>query len=864
MNKQMTVLAGLMISACMMAQPMRQQVGPQAMPDAVAPIEAPFEMAQLQRPVFSHQRMVVKMNRKGLSTKNIQQAIDRLAQRGGGMVVIPAGDWQTGRITLRSGINLHLAEGCRLHFSGRIADYQPIVFTRDEGIEIYSLGAFIYANGERNIAITGTGEMIGPSTDCEIYRQNHDYCHNIEKVVGEKPLDQRRYDGQAVKEVFLPKTIAPINCTNVLIEGITLTQGLYWNVVPQYCDSVIIRGVTVNSFGHGRTDGIDVESSSNVLIEYCRLDCQDDCYTMKSGRGWDGLRVNRPTERVVVRHCLALRGAGGIVAGTEVAGKVKNVYCHDCVFDGTDQAFRVKSRRTRGGGIENFFVERVRANVKYQAFYCDLLGETKWMGELAKRFPAPPRTRYTPYFHDISVHDVVIEHCRDLISFKGQPELPVKNVFFGNATVNCQRIGHVQDVTGFAMKDVTIESADSVLTLDGCSVVNIFGVNSLTYGQAIKVEHKGQPSKYVSVQEVPMQPVSYNSVRPGKVWLDTDGKPIQAHGFQICYADGKYYWYGENKADALLGTTRMFGGVRCYSSVDFYNWKDEGLLLAPDTLNPLSPIHYTQKLERPHIIRNPRTGKYILWAKSQAEDGYFAIFQADRFMGPYTFVRNLQPEGYGVGDFDMYVDEKTGKGYVWFERPHWELICAELTDDMTDVTEVFSNHFVGQKPPFTREAPAHFYTNGKHYLFTSGTTGYTSNPTEVAEFENYHGEYRILGDPHIGDSTASSFNSQITGVIKVPGLELWVALADRWEPHTTGTDFSRRTVEAKRNAYANYQPQPRKTDNSVPQVVDRRYKLVDAAHAVYHAGYVFLPITFEDGIPKIHWQNEWKIITKVK
>ena len=857
-NKLLIALVGLMISASMMPQPTRQQVGPQAMPDMIAPIKAPFEMAQLQRPEFAAQSVTVRMNHKGLSTKNIQQAIDRLAQKGGGTVVIPAGDWQTGRITLRTGINLHLAEGCRLHFSGRIADYQPIVFTRDEGIEIYSLGAFIYANGEHNIAITGKGEIIGPSTDCEIYQQNHDYCLNIEKIVGEKPLEERHYDGLTTKEVFLPKTIAPINCSNVLIEGVTLSQSLYWNVVPQYCDSVIIRGVTVCSFGHGRTDGIDVESSSNVLIEYCSLDCQDDCYTMKSGRGWDGLRINRPTERVVVRHSLALRGAGGIVAGTEVAGNVKNVYCHDCVFDGTDQAFRVKSRRTRGGGIENFFVERVRANVKYQAFYCDLLGEPKWMGELAQRFPTPPRTRFTPYFHDISVHDVVIEHCRDLISFTGQPELPVKNVFFGNAAVRCERIGHVQDVSGFAMKDVTIESSDTVLTLDGCNVVNIFGVNSLTYGRAIKVKQKGQPSKYVSVQQVPMQPVSYNSVRPGQVWLDTDGKPIQAHGFQIIYADGKYYWYGENKADALLGTTRMFGGVRCYSSEDFYNWKDEGLLLAPDTVNPLSPIHYSQKLERPHIIHHPHTGKYILWAKSQAEDGYFAIFQADRFMGPYTFVRNLQPEGYGVGDFDMYVDEQSGKGYVWFERPHWELICAELSDDFTDVTDVFSNHFAGQKPPFTREAPAHFYANGKHYLFTSGTTGYTSNPTEVAEFDDYHGDYRILGDPHVGDSTASSFNSQITGVIKIHNRDLWVALADRWEPHTTGTDFSRRTVEAKRDAYANYQPQPRKTDGSVPQVVDRRYKLVDAAHAVYHAGYVFLPITFEDGIPKIHWQDEWR------
>ena len=855
--QSITALAAQHESA--LVAPTREQVGPSAMPETIAPIVAPFEMPQLQRPLFPARQTVVKMKKKGMNTQAIQTAIDKLARQGGGTVVIPAGDWQTGRITLRSFINLRLEKGCRLHFSGMIADYQPVVFTRDEGIEIYSLGAFIYANGERNIAITGEGEIIGPSTDCEIYQQNKAYCLNIEKIVGDAPLETRYYDGIKTKEVFLPKTIAPINCSNVLIEGITLNQSLYWNVVPQYCDSVIIRGVTVNSFGHGRTDGIDVESSRGVLIEYCSLDCQDDCYTMKSGRGWDGLRVNRPTENVVVRHSLALRGAGGIVCGTEVAGFVKNVYCHDCVFDGTDQAFRVKSRRTRGGGIENYFVERVRANVKYQAFYCDLLGEPKWMGELAQRFPIPQRTKFTPYFHDISVHDVIIENCRDLIGFTGQPELPVKNVFFGNATVNCQRIGHVQDVTGFAMKDVAIQSADSVLTLDGCSVVNIFGVNNLRTKSPVKVIQKGEPSSYVCVQEIPLQPVTYHAVRPGTVWLDTDGKPIQAHGFQIACIDGVYYWYGENKADALLGTTRMFGGVRCYSSRDFYNWKDEGLILSPDTVNPMSPIHYSQKLERPHIIKNPRTGKYVLWAKSQAEDGYFAIFQSDRFMGPYTFVRNLQPEGYGVGDFDMYVDEQTGKGYVWFERPHWELICAELTDDFLSVTETYSNHFVGQKPPFTREAPAHFFANGQHYLFTSGTTGYTSNPSEVAVFDDYHGEYRILGDPHVGDSCASSFNSQITGVIKIPGKDLWIALADRWEPHTTNTDFARRTFEAKKGAYANYKPQAQKPIGTVPQVIDRRYKLVDMAHAVYHAGYVFLPITFEDGIPRIHWQEEWVI-----
>ena len=883
--RQLICCALLVLSASGMAQiatgqhiPVRSEVGPEAMPKEVAPVKAPFrfQLAAIDYAKFDARQQTVKL-KKGVSDKyknaaknrqTIQAAIDQLSQQGGGTVVIPAGQWETGRVELKSNVRLHLSDGAELHFSGLIRDYLPVVFTRDEGIEIYSLAACIYAHKAENIALTGRGKLIGASTDCEIYQNNKAKALNIEVITknGEQPLAERVYDGvQNNQEVFLPKTIAPIDCKNVLIEGMTLEQGLYWNVVAQYCDGVIIRGVTVRSFGHGRTDGVDIESTRNALVEYCSLDCQDDCYTMKSGRGVDGVRVNRPTDGVVVRHCLALRGAGGIVCGTEVAGNVKNVYCHDCVFDGTDQAFRVKSLRPRGGGVENLFVERVRANVLHYAMFCDMLGSIKWGGDLAKRFPdgknAPQVNKYTPFFHDISVHDVVAEGCKELIHYIGQPERPVKNVFFGNAEVRCDKVGFVQDAAGFAMKDVRIVSDDNTLWIDGCNQVSVFGVTNTSKHQPLQVVQRDIPSQYVYVAAVPEHPVTYHSVRPGQVWCDTDGKPIQAHGFQICEIDGTYYWYGENKADALLGTNRMFGGVRCYSSKDFYNWKDEGLILAPEEHDHLSPIHYSQKLERPHIIRNPRTGKFILWAKSQADDGYFAIFQADRFKGPYTFVRNLQPEGYGVGDFDMYVDPQTGRGYVWFERPHWELICAELTDDMTDVTDVFSEHFIGLKPPFTREAPAHFQLGDKHYVFTSGTTGYTSNPSEVAVFDDYHGAYHTLGDPHVGDSTASSFNSQITGVIRIPGKKnLWVALADRWEPFTTGTDFSKRTVEAKSKAYKNYKVQARKAKGVEPTVMDRRYDLVGATHAVYHAGYVMLPITFDkSGKPTIEWRDEWRL-----
>lgn len=447
-------------------------VGPKNMPEVIAPVHAPFDMPQLHRPSIGSKKMEVRMNKKGLSTASIQQAIDRLSRQGGGQVVIPAGKWQTGRIELKSGVELHLSDGCELHFSGQIKDYLPVVFTRDEGIELYSLGAFIYANGADNIAVTGKGHIVGPSTDCEIYQVNHEKALNIELLIdATTPIKERVFDGkQHHGEVFLPKSVAPINCKNVLIEGITIDQSLYWNVVPQYCENIIIRGVTVNSFGHGRTDGIDIESSKNVLVEYCQLDCQDDCYTMKSGRNEDGRRVGRATENVVLRYNRALRGAGGIVCGTEIAGGVRNIYMHDCVFDGTDQAFRFKTLRKRGGGVENVTVERVRANVTGPAFYCDMLGSVKWGGDLARRYGvegkdnatdeeiAALRTSYTPDFHDITIQDVVIEHCSKFVSAIGLPELPLRNVLIKNARVKADELGVMRDAEHFRLENIELET----------------------------------------------------------------------------------------------------------------------------------------------------------------------------------------------------------------------------------------------------------------------------------------------------------------------------------------------------------------------------------------------------------------------
>lgn len=359
-----------------------------------------------------------------------------------------------------------------------------------------------------------------------------------------------------------------------------------------------------------------------------------------------------------------------------------------------------------------------------------------------------------------------------------------------------------------------------------------------------------------AIPGVPLQP--YASIRPGQVWLDTNGKPIQAHGFQVMEDSGTYYWYGENKELTTLGSPVWTYGIRCYRSKDFYNWEDCGLIIPPDTINKLSPLHYSQTLDRPHIVRSPKTGKYVCWIKSMDEDGYFVILQADHILGPYTFVRSLKPEGYGVGDFDMYVDEQTGKGYVWFERPHWELICAELTDDCLNVTSKYSSHFVGMKPPFTREAPTHFIHGGKHYLFTSGTTGYYPNKSMIASFSDYHGKYKDLGNPHPTDKYDHSFCSQITDVVKIPGKkDLYVAVADRWMPQLANT--TEPAEETKRMIARFKDHKPFEKDFSEPKTKDKSREVRTGWDVTYNSTYVFLPITFKNGMPQIEWKDEWRI-----
>ena len=495
----------------------KDQVGASAMTEIIAPIVAPFKMPQLQRPVFADYK--ISISDKGAKpgdkvTVVIQQLIDDVSKRGGGTVVVSAGKWHTGRISLKSDVNLEIADGASLYFSGEVEDYRPAVFTRNEGIEVMSLGACIYANGARNIAVTGKGKLIGPAKGGSVRKQimTKDVIENV--VNYKTPVAERIYEGHNGDFIFPPMFISPINCSNVLIEGVSLENTAFWNIVPVYCDSVIIRGVIVNSVGIARGDGIDVESSRNVLIEYTTLSSGDDCFTIKAGRGDDGLRVGIPTENVVVRYCLALEGHGGITCGSETAAMIRNLYVHDCVFENTRTAIRFKTRRPRGGGGENLYYERIKIAGGRYALEWDMLGSAAHVGTMAARYPLREKNHLTPVFRNITASDIEIENMEYFMKASSIPESPLSNVLLKNVKSTTKQLMIATDIDGFEIKNGYFKTDSSVIDLLD---VRNFKFNKVYFDnkqQSVEVKVEGDLSDNIEFKKTfPKKPDGWNKAK---------------------------------------------------------------------------------------------------------------------------------------------------------------------------------------------------------------------------------------------------------------------------------------------------------------------------------------------------------------
>jgi beta-xylosidase len=323
---------------------------------------------------------------------------------------------------------------------------------------------------------------------------------------------------------------------------------------------------------------------------------------------------------------------------------------------------------------------------------------------------------------------------------------------------------------------------------------------------------------------------SYNSsFRPGEVWCDTDGIPINAHGGGILYHEGKYYWFGEHKTEGEAGN-RAQVGVHCYSSKDLYNWKNEGIALSVIEDAPDHDIARGCILERPKVIYNARTRKFVMWfhleLKSQSyKAARSGVAVADHVTGPYTYLGSFRPNqsawplnmnekdkepvdsaiydlsftgGYNpeeprdlnilgrdfitgqmARDMTLFVDEDGTAYHLYASEENRTLHISQLTDDYLKPAGKFIRVFEGRY----MEAPAIFKYKGKYYFIGSDCTGWAPNAARSAVAESIRGPWTETGNPCIGPDAELTFHSQSTFVIPVQGKEeTFIFMADRWNP----------------------------------------------------------------------------------
>ena len=343
-------------------------------------IEQSIRMPQFADKVYDITKYGAKTtNTAAKNQKAIQKAIDKCSKKGGGRVVIPAGQkFLTAAIQLKSGVNLEVQEGAVLEFAFEPELY-PIVPTRWEGLDCWNLSPLIYAYQARDIAITGKGIIDGGGSNdtwwpwCGskkfgmkeggIAQNMGARARLLKQAEDGVDMDQRRF---GPTDGLRPQMINFNQCEGILIEDVTLLRSPFWVIHPLLSKDITVRGVHINNDGPNG-DGCDPESCDRVLIENCFFNTGDDCIAIKSGRNNDGRQggqgrfAGTPSKNIIIRNSKFNNGHGGVVIGSEISGGCQNVYAENCEMDSPslDRVLRIKTNSCRGGIIENINMRNI-------------------------------------------------------------------------------------------------------------------------------------------------------------------------------------------------------------------------------------------------------------------------------------------------------------------------------------------------------------------------------------------------------------------------------------------------------------------------------------------------------------------------
>lgn len=376
------------------------------------------------------------------NSEAFKNAVSFLADNNGGILKVCTGVWKTGPIDLLSNITLDIAEDAVISFISDPELYRP-VYTRWEGVECYAMHPCIFSSNSKNVKITGKGTIDGCGSSWWALRQKKRTQKEpempIEKELASLNPDYKKQPGGGGgREVqFLrPPLVQFFNATNIIIEQVTLTNSPFWTLHPVYVDNLEIRELTIqNPHNAPNTDGIDIDSCSNVLIADSVVSVGDDGIALKSGSGLDGMRVNKPCHNIKVRNCIVGDGHGGIVIGSETAAGVHHVMAENCTFNRTDRGIRIKTRRGRGGHIHHLVFKNntMRENlcpVAINMFYkCGAPEDDTNLFSLEPQ----PIVETTPQIYEVQIEGLISTSSRASAGFiAGLPESPIKNLSLKN------------------------------------------------------------------------------------------------------------------------------------------------------------------------------------------------------------------------------------------------------------------------------------------------------------------------------------------------------------------------------------------------------------------------------------------------
>ena len=398
------------------------------------------------------------------STEAIHAAIQAAHAAGGGTVYFPPGTYVTGPIELVNNLVLDVDAGATLRFP---ATKLPFTKGRQQGIECLTPVPLIGGRHLQNVTITGRGIL---TTDNAAWMKlmprarrsgNNPGSANgpnwerlLQELEVQTPAPEEFYEKAAPE--LRPSFVRTMDSTNVLIEGVHFVGSSMWTIHLLYTDNAVVRNVIIETYPGVHTDGIAVDSSRNVRISDCYIDTGDDGIVIKSGKDADGRRVNKPTENVSISNCTVHHAHGAVTLGSEIAGGVRNLVAENITCDGTQMGVRIKSRRGRGGFVEdvrfnNWTMENVGQGINVTSYYL-MEGET--------RSSAQPVSEKTPVFRNIAISGMTIDHARVAINIDGLPEMPISWLWINNVIASAKIGLKASNTHGLELHQVQV-NADS-------------------------------------------------------------------------------------------------------------------------------------------------------------------------------------------------------------------------------------------------------------------------------------------------------------------------------------------------------------------------------------------------------------------